>query len=529
MRRVPKFFNTTGPCNPLNHYMLDPLSRCQDLVGLIDQQSYFVIHAPRQSGKTTLLEALAQKLTAEGHYAALRVSCEVGQPFRDNIAAAELVVLDALSIAAEIRLPTDLQPPKPWPDGFAGNQLNKGLGTWAKTCAKPLVILFDEIDALTNLTLESVLRQLRSGFSDRPKAFPHSVVLCGLRDVRDYKIASGGSPTLGTASPFNIKTESITFQSFNFTDVKTLYLQHTTETGQIFEEGAIARAFELTAGQPWLVNALAREVVEKIKVPPNEPITPEHFNDAAQRLIQSRATHLDSLASKLNEDLVVRVLSPILASAVFMGDSTYNDDVLYVRDLGLIAPKDPLRIANPIYKEVIVRVLAERATPSIVFERLTFLTPLGALDVSAILSEFAIWWQRHAAVMLKGHVYHEVAAQIVFMAWLQRVVNGGGIIDREYGVGRGRIDILIRWPLPQSKNPSQWQQLAIELKAWAEGECDPLNEGLEQLERYLDGLSLTEGTLVIFDRRPDAKKSAERTTLTTTKTSKGYRVNLLRA
>jgi hypothetical protein len=212
-----------------------------------------------------------------------------------------------------------------------------------------------------------------------------------------------------------------------------------------------------------------------------------------------------------------------------MGDSTYNDDVLYVRDLGLIAPKDPLRIANPIYKEVIVRVLAERATPSIVFERLSFVTPQGALDVSIILSEFAIWWKRHAAVMLKGHVYHEVAAQIVFMAWLQRVVNGGGIIDREYGVGRGRIDILIRWPLPQSKNPSQWQQLAIELKAWAEGECDPLAEGLEQLERYLDGLGLNEGTLVIFDRRPDAKPSAERTSLTSTKTAKGYIVNLLRA
>jgi AAA-like domain len=276
-----KFFNTAGPCNPKDHYMVDPLSRCQDLLGLIDQKSYFVIHAPRQSGKTTLLEALAQKLTALGDYAAMRVSCEVGQPFRDDFANAELVLLDEIAIAANLKLSPDLQPPSPWPKGVAGNQLKKGLGQWADRCSKPLVLFFDEIDALTNLSLESVLRQLRSGFSDRPQAFPHSIVLCGLRDVRDYKIASGGLPTLGTASPFNIKTESITFRSFDFEDVQNLYLQHTAETGQKFSEGAIARAFELTAGQPWLVNALAREVVEKIKVPPTEEITIAHFDDAA--------------------------------------------------------------------------------------------------------------------------------------------------------------------------------------------------------------------------------------------------------
>jgi hypothetical protein len=524
-----KFFNTAGPCNPKDHYMVDPMSRCQGLLGLIEQKAYFVIHAPRQSGKTTLLEALAQKLTDQGRYAAMRVSCEVGQPFGDDFANAELVILDEIAIAAHIKLSPNLQPPNPWPVGVAGNQLKKGLGQWAGQCTKPLVLFFDEIDALTNLSLESVLRQIRSGFSDRPLAFPHSIVLCGLRDVRDYKIASGGSPRLGTASPFNIKTESITFQSFDFGEVTNLYLQHTAETGQKFGDGAIARAFELTAGQPWLVNALAREVIEKINVPPNQAITVAHFDDAAQRLIHTRATHLDSLASKLNEDRVRRVLSPILASTVFMGDSTYNDDVSYVRDLGLIAPKDPLRIANPIYKEVILRVLAERATPSIIFERLSFVTSDGALDVSVILSEFALWWKENAEVMLTGHVYREVAAQIVFMAWLQRVVNGGGIIDREYGVGRGRMDVLIRWPLPDATTTRSWQKLAFELKVWTVGKPDPLNQGLEQLERYLDGLALTEGTLVIFDRRPDAPNSAERTSLITTKTPKGYVVNLLRA
>jgi hypothetical protein len=223
------------------------------------------------------------------------------------------------------------------------------------------------------------------------------------------------------------------------------------------------------------------------------------------------------------------VIEPVLAGTTVLGDNTYDDDLLYVRDLGLIAPKDPVRIANPIYREVIVRVLAARVTPIIVFDRPSFVNAQGLLDVDAIISEFALWWNENAEAMLKGHVYHEVSAQIVFMAWLQRVVNGGGIIDREYGIGRGRIDLLIRWPHPAAKTPRDWQREAFELKVWAEGKPDPLNQGLMQLERYLDGLKLTAGTLVIFDRRPNAKPAPERTSISETITPKGYIVRLLRA
>jgi len=63
-----KFFNTTGPCNPEKHYMIDPLSRLKNARALIEKELYFMVHAPRQSRKTTLLEALAKQITAEGNY-----------------------------------------------------------------------------------------------------------------------------------------------------------------------------------------------------------------------------------------------------------------------------------------------------------------------------------------------------------------------------------------------------------------------------------------------------------------------------
>jgi hypothetical protein len=311
-----------------------------------------------------------------------------------------------------------------------------------------------------------------------------------------------------------------------------LYKQHTAATGQQFEEEALAKAWELTEGQPWLVNALANEVVDKMKVPTSEAVTPLHLEQAAQRLILARQTHLDSLVSKLFEQRVRNVLEPVLAGGVYGlsdVDSTYNDDVSYVRDLGLIAPNAPVRIANPIYREVIVRVLSAKASGSIIFERASFVNADGLLDTDAIVSEFATWWKENGEFMETSSAYNESAAQLVFMAWLQRVVNGGGIIDREYGIGRGRIDVVVRWPHPKAKTVREWQREAFELKVWNEGRPDPLTQGLTQLERYLDGLSLTQGTLVIFDRRKNAATPAERTSISHTQTPKGYPVRLLRA
>jgi hypothetical protein len=522
-----KFFNTAGPCRAHEHYMIDPLTRIGDVRSLIDESQYFVVHAPRQTGKTTVLEVLASQLTLEGTYTALRLSCEQGQPFGNDIAKVEAVILHSLLKACNNHLPAELRCPEP-PVAPVGSQINAALTNWAQKSPRPLVLFFDEIDAIYDESLISVLRQIRDGFTDRPKNFPHSIALCGLRDVRDYKVLSGGSPRLGTASPFNIKTESLRLANFTEEEVRTLYHQHTAATGQQFEDEAILKAWELTEGQPWLVNALARQVVRKMGIPSDQTITPLDIERAAQNLIIERQTHLDSLVDKLQETRVRNVIEPVLAGLMTEGDSGYENDVLYVRDLGLIAQKSPVRIANPIYREVIVRVLSHRAADSIDLGKRSYVTSSGLLDVEVILKEFMTWWSENAESMLSSSYYNEASAQLVFMAWLQRVVNGGGIIDREYGVGRGRIDLLIRWPHPSAATSREWQREAFELKVWREGRPDPITQGLLQIEMYLDGLNLTHGTLVIFDRRKDAAPAPERTRLEEAQTPKGYTVRVLR-
>jgi len=508
---VTRRFNVAGPCRPDWHYMIPAERRLPEAPGLVDQHGFFVVHAPRQTGKTTALRALAERLTASGRHAALLFSCEEGGVAGDDYGAAQRALLRELGRAAEANLPPELRPP---PRSLAGDEGLVGdvLASWARACPRPLVLIFDEIDALRGQSLMSVLRQLRAGYAERPSAFPSSVILCGLRDVRDYKAASGGDPgRLGTSSPFNIKLESLRVGDFTPEELRELYAQHTADTGQAFTEEALRRAFEITAGQPWLVNALGREIVDKMAVPASEAITLEHVEQAKERLIQARATHLDSLAHKLAEPRVRKVLEPLLAGTYEGGGHAYDDDLAYVRDLGLIAPDNPPRIANPIYNEVVARVLASPAETKLPAPPPgAFVLPDGRLAWMRLLRAFAAFWQEHGEVLAAGMPYPEVAPQLVLMAFLQRVVNGGGFIDREYGVGRGRMDLLVRFPYRRPDGSRAVQRRAMDLKVWRRGQKSPLAQGLAQIDEYLGRLRLGRGTLVIFDTRSRLARRAPR-------------------
>ncbi len=333
---------------------------------------------------------------------------------------------------------------------------------------------------------------------------------------------------LGTSSPFNIKVRSLTLRNFTAEEVAELYTQHTADTGQHFEPGALTLAFELTQGQPWLVNALAKVAVEELVPDTSQPIRREDIERARVLLIQRRETHLDSLAERLREPRIRAILEPVLAGTFGGGGDTYQDDLQYARDLGLCAPDDPVRVANPLYHELIARVLSGNAEPKVVVEPRSFVLPDGRLDFARLLREFADFWREHGEVLAAEMTYHEVAPQLVLMAFLQRVVNGGGHVDREYGVGRGRIDLLVRWPYSEA-GQRRWQRHALELKVWREGEKDPLVKGLTQLDAYLERMGLDEGVLVIFDSRPEAGGTESRTRFEQARTPAGRNVTVLRA
>lgn len=513
-----RFFNTAGPCRPDTDYMLPAAARLPGVRALIDQQKYFVLHAPRQVGKTTAVMELARQLTAEGRYAALMVTMEVGAAFNDDPGAAELAILGTWRNDADVWLPPELRPPA-WPKADAGQQIYTALHLWAQASPRPLVLFLDEIDALQDEALISVLRQLRAGYRNRPQGFPWSLALIGLRDVRDYKVASSGSNRLHTTSPFNIKVESLTLRNFTADEVAALYQQHTEETGQVFTPEAVQHAFDLTQGQPWLVNALARQATQILAPDPHTPITVDIINQAKEILIQRQDTHLDSLAERLREPRVRQIIEPMLAGRE-LGDVPL-DDIRFVVDLGLVRydVQGGLVMANPIYREVMPRVLATTPYASLPRIAPTWLRPDGSLDPDKLLEAFLKFWRQHGQPLLKSAPYHEIAPHLVMMAFLHRVVNAGGTLEREYAFGSRRMDLCLRYGDVT---------LGIELKVWRDGRPDPLQEGLEQLDEYLNGLGQPSGWLVIFDQRSGLPDISERTTTEPATTPTGRMVTVIR-
>lgn len=501
-----KTFNTAGPCDPQRHYMLPPERRLENIDRLIDGQGYFVLHAPRQVGKTTAMRALAERLNREGRYAALWVSCEGAGVAGDDVTLGVGAVVRKIADRAG-ELPEALRPPDLAEMGEVGplNLLDVFLHRWAERSPLPIVLLLDEFDALLGKTLVAVLQQLRSGYPERPRRFPQCVALIGLRDVRDYRLAAEpGAPTLGTSSPFNVKIESLRLRNFDAVEVAALCRQHQAATGQPFTGEALAQIFELTQGQPWLVNALARQLIEGEVPDRADSIDAAAVERAKEKLILRRDTHLDSLAARLQEPRVRRILDPFLAGEL-LDERVSQDDLDFVIDLGLLRyDNGSLVIANPIYREVIPRTLSTVLEASLDISRPAYVFANGRLDLEALLEGFRAFWLESAESMLRRSPYSEAAAQLIFMAYLQKVVNGGGFIDREYAVGRGRIDLCLRWP-----HKNGVERFAFELKVRRDG-TDVRARGLDQLADYLERLSLEEGTLVIFDARSDAQPLPQR-------------------
>ena len=526
-----RFFNTAGPVKCHNHYCIPPLERLNlpEILSLIDQEKYFVLHAPRQTGKTSCLLALMEHLNRQSRYECLYVNVEIAQSARQNVHRGIKGILNEISERARIYLQND-RIQRIWPDilSVSGEEgaLNTVLTRWAEESPKPIVLLIDEIDALIGDTLISVLRQLRAGYDKRPQHFPQSIILCGVRDVRDYRIHSDKENSVITGgSAFNIKTKSLRLGDFTRKEMNSLYQQHTDETSQIFLPETIDLAWEYTNGQPWIVNALGYEVCFEMEAEHirQNPITPDMLAQAKENLIIRRETHLDQLLDKLQEARVIRVLGPILEGKT-LTQSFQKDDIGYVLDIGLIrqATNGEIQLANRIYQEIIPRELVWNIQSGMTEKTFWYIREDGLLDMKKLLSAFQNFFQEHSEHWIERFDYKEAGPQLLIQAFLQRIINGGGRIEREYGLGRMRTDLLVIWPIKEpddrrqitedtgyqssaDRHPEKNQRVVIELKILYKSMEKTIDAGLQQTWEYMDRCRADEGHLVIFDRSP--KKS----------------------
>ncbi len=364
-----KYFNTEGPCVVGEHYMLPPQGRLQGLKAIIDAKRYFVIHAARQSGKTTLLHDLWKELNNAGDYYCLYCSLETLDSIHDTNTGVRYILN---SLASELKFdpyfPADI-----FPQDLDLTRTNTVLGDALRMICnqldRPLVILFDEVDCLSEEVLISFLRQVRLGYVNRSRMpFVHSLALVGMRNIRDFQgKIRGDLETLKSASPFNIVTRAKTLRNFTQIEIMQLLKQHGDATGQQFSEAVVQTIFVNTQGQPWLVNAIAQEVVERLLPEEESRIQQEHVEKAIQTIIQNRDTHVESLLKHLREKRVQRIIEPLILGESINRDPL-NDDYSFVLDLGLIRVDEQKKVvpANPIYAEVMLRVLSDSAQNSMI-------------------------------------------------------------------------------------------------------------------------------------------------------------------
>jgi hypothetical protein len=491
-------FNTSGPCIPGEHYMLPPERRLDRVRRLIAERKYFTLHAGRQTGKTTSLMWLEQHLNATGHWRALWVDLETARDQPDP-AAALPIILENIDSALRLEHPELDRPDAKEIEAVlrepATALLNylRGLSALDE---RPLVLLLDEADGLVGPAMVSVLTQLRQGYIGRSRApFSSSVVLVGQRQVRDYVLGTDDRRALswlGTSSPFNITAEATTLGPFTEVEVAELLEQHTAATDQRFEPEAARRIWELAQGHPWLTNALADQIVGRDVEDRSTPITARHVESARETIILERRSHIDSLVARLREPRVRRVLEPMLTGTRLPAD-LLDDDLGYVLGLGLVrVVRGELQIANPIYREVIPRALTWPQQISMHQPTEWYVQPDGALDVPKLMVAWQAFWREDGHLAAEGFGYREAGPHLMLMAFLQRIVNGGGRVEREYGLGRGVLDLMIFW---------RGERHAIEVKIRRDTETE--TKALDQVARYVDHAGLGQGWLLLFDLRKE--------------------------
>ena len=447
-------FNTVGPVAAADHYCIPPLDRdgLDSAVALIREKQYFILHGSPQAGKTSALLALADSLNsgAHGEYRCVYANVEAAREAREDVAPVVTAVVGELE-AAGLRYLKD-ESLKGLCDevlaqGRPDTAIERLLSAWARSDPRPLVLLIDEIDSLKGDGLLTVLRQLRAGYDRRPSEFPQSIVLCGLRDLRDWRIPSGSTGyVVAGDSAFNIGADPVRLGNFSRAEVEQLLEQHTTESGQEFEPAAVNRVWVQSRGQPGLLNALCRRACfpPDAKRPAAHAITEDDFWEAQEYLLQERGEHLGRVAVELEDGRVRRVIETLLIGTPV--PHVAAEDVGYARDLGLIArDDDPQRIANPVYREAVPRYVTSALQADLPVQPERFVDAEGGLDLHGLLEDFRDYFRQHPERWSQRVLGYEVGPELLLQAYLQKVVSSAGWMLREYGLGRGRTDLLLVW------------------------------------------------------------------------------------
>lgn len=488
-----RYFNIHGPVNEQQHYVVPRRQLVSELIAQIKRGSYFTIYAPRQMGKTTLLRRLEEILSSHDNFLPITFSLESseGAPVADflNTLYEELVerIVSALQSHPQVEELSALQSQKPSDDFYAYRKLFITLNTL--TPKPQFVLIIDEFDGTPQQAISRLLLTWREIYLTQPAPRAlQSVVLIGLQNI--------AALNLGRSSPFNIARQ-LQLSPFTNQQVQHLLEQHTEETGQLFEPSVMTEIYRLTNGHPFLVNRLAALLTEEIVTERSQAIRDADVQTALHRLLRERNYNHETLVRRASEykEEVLRVLFGARLKFAF-----HTPWVNTLQMHGLIQENAEgfCDISNPIYKRILTHYfqpLESDLQAAILVNSYDLRQHVigDELEMDALLSRFREFVERRGReAFIVTPMPQEATGQYLLMAYLDLVVRLlGGDLFTEVWSGEGRMDLIVVY---------RGHRYVIETKIWH----GPIKfeQGVKQLEGYLETERQSVGYLVVFHARP---------------------------
>lgn len=471
-------FNTSGPCDPALHYTV--MRRALMAKGLekVRKGRYFTIFAPRQTGKTTYFQLLMEDLVQNG-FLPVWISLEnLKTATREQFYKVFGKHLSGEFLKQKLLSEIAIQNQFDIEDFFAG----------IRKSSPPVVLIIDEFEGIPDCVLSEVMHTFRLIYHKKENRTIHSLILVGVSTIAELVVSH--------ASPFNI-AEELEIPYFTFGEVRKLIGQHMTESGQVFEDGVISAVYENTKGQPGLVCAICRHLVET-SGEERPPITMKVFYAAMQFFLTKKLDkNILNIVQKAREkrDFMIRLL--------FDEDSTPftvdDPDIAFLQANGVVDEQDGfVHIPVPLYAKRLINAFrpllngeTRHYAASVEDTMEKYKTSDGGLNVNALLDEYGAYVRRRGFRAFDTDHLKEAAWHYSldgFITFFIRCLEGQTFV--EVPTGKGRADILILLG---------GRKYVIETKRFVNNHY--FQKGKGQLAQYLKSENIAEGYYVVFSNR----------------------------
>ena len=482
-------FHSYGPVDKDIHFCVPRTSLVENclshIIGLPDKGGhFFTLWAPRQTGKTWLMHEVRQRINQEypDRFSIGAMSMQ-GAIFQKDDTHPHTTFLSKIPSLFLDTFNKHIDVPNSIDDWAALFHRKKGIFN------QPVILFIYEFDSLPAVVLDQIVTLFRNIYLSRGNYWLHGLALIGVKAVLGVESMKG--------SPFNIQ-RSLHVPNFTLDEVRSLFDQYLSESGQLVEAGVVQRVYDVTNGQPGLVGWFGELLTEKFNPGGNMPI-----GMGAWETVYRRASYTEwnntvlNLVAKAKGEYRGQVMNLFVKSDIsfnlrakwcsylylngVIGYSTQTDTQGTVREI--------CRFSSPFIQKCLFDALTNDVVgDSLSMPALEILDDLAdvfadGLNLSALLTRYKAYLTRIKAKGLNPFEdqprrtdlhYTEAVGHFHLYAWLKEAVDDICVISPEFPTGNGKVDIHVRCKdtegiieVKSFRSPARTKEAVLQAAAYA--------------------------------------------------------------